>query len=604
MATTRSKAAVLHAALAPNGKIGKVKGKDDGYTLPTKLSTSVINRQKKLLNEENKHPVTDEAWHQFFSDYLDDIYKNIDKYLSILPQTKGGVTLTHAHLDIIKLEIGGFDEEFRDTSNQDKLKFNLGLYRRLFEQFKNKINPVFGCHRLNQLLSWIGVAVLKLFEDYNKKSPLDIIGFCRKIVVILELSVYPEVFFKYMTGTTTGNKLRSELNKNPGYSGIWLRKQEFLGFISSQGKDWDKKYDSGLRIFVRNYIRRLIGYMRTFDEDYPLGYAPIYMLNNEVHTYPLGKNGKPQVNPNPPTDYIISREDWDYIPNFLLPEGEAQLSYQKNHKIPEKWRHPPPDWWIDRTMLLLDYAWWKNSDDTHLAENIKRLRGTKELAKWKALNHMEPKSYKYFKGLWEQVWKYDMEEDNAAAGAGPGAASGIVTKMPGGGNKFQIFKDKDIALSKELCDRLKSKLLDYRQLDDAAIAATAATTTNKVECYLRDNNYINNLKNLNNSNNSIIYSQNNKADLLEHVSKILKIQASARHAIPSKITTRRSSRSLRIAAPGLEKDVINRPIGFPTLGPLEPVIEISSNKKKLRNTGSSAASSAGTVKASSRRNTV
>jgi hypothetical protein len=514
------------------------------------------------------------------------------------------VILTHAHLDIIKLEIGGFDEEFRDTSNKKKINFNLGLYKSLFEQFKDKINPVFGCHRLNELLSWIGVAVLILFERYNKKSPLDIVGFCRKIVVILELSVYPEVFFKYMTGDSSGvkTKLRPIIENKPGYYGIWLRKQEFLGVISSQGKDYDKKYDSGLRIFVRNYIRRLIGYMRTFDEDYPLGYAPVYILNNEVHTYPLGKDGKPQVNPNPPTDYIISREDWGSIPNFLLPEGEAQLSYIKNHKNPVHWHPPPPDWWIERTKLLLNYEWWKNSDDAHLAENRDRLSGTKELAKWKALNHMEPKSYKYFEGIWDQVW----DDDNPAAGTGPGAASGIVTNIQVGGNrKFQIFRDKYITLSNELCKRLKSKLLDYRQLDAATIAATAATTTNKVECYLRDNNYINNLKNLNNSNNSIIYSQNNKEDLLKHVLKILSIQASARHAIPSKITTRRSSRSLRIAAPGLEKDVINRPIGFPTLGPLEPVIETSSKKNKSRNTGSSAASSADTVvKASLRRNTV
>ena len=597
MATTRSKTTVLVAALAPKGKIGKnAKVKemeiDDGYTLPTELSNSVIKRKEKLLNEEKMHPVTDENWHQFFTDYLDDIYKNIDTYLLILPKPKGGVTLTHAHLDIIKLEIGGFDEEFRDTSDKKKINFNLGLYKSLFEQFKDKINPVFGCHRLNELLSWIGVAVLILFERYNKKSPLDIVGFCRKIVVILELSVYPEVFFKFMTGDSSGKKnvLPPTLKKKPGYYGIWLRKQEFLGVISSQGKDYDKKYDSGLRIFVRNYIRRLIGYMRTFDEDYPLGYAPIYILNNEVHTYPLGRNGKPQVNPNPPTDYIISREDWGSIPNFLLPEGEAQLSYMKNHRNPVHWHPPPPDWWIERTQLLLKYEWWKNSDDAHLAENRERLHGTKELAKWKALNHMEPKSYKYFEVLWNQVW----DDDNPAAGTGPGAASGaasgIVTNIQVGGNrKFQIFRDKYITLSNELCKRLKSKLLDYRRLDAATIAATAATTTNKVECYLRDNNYINNLKNLNNSHNSIIYSQNNKEDLLKHVLKILSIQASAR----------------QIDAPELEKDVINRPIVFPTLGPLEPVIETSSNKKNSINTGSSAASSADTVKASSRRrNTV
>jgi len=359
-----------------------------------------------------------------------------------------------------------------------------------------------------------------------------------------------------------------------------------------------------LRIFVRNYIRRLIGYMRTFDEDYPLGYAPVYILNNEVHTYPLGKNGKPQVNPNPPTDYIISRDDWDCIPNFLLPEGEPQLSYLKNHRKPEKWHHPPPDWWLERTKSLLKYEWWDNSDDAHLAENIDRLHGTKELAKWKALNHMETKSYTYFEGLWEQVWNDDMEEDNAAAGAGPG----IVTKMTGGGGKieFQIFKDKDIALSNELCNRLKSKLLDYYLLDNATIAAT---TTNEDECYLRDHNYINNLKNLNNSNNSIIYSQNNKADLLRHVSEILKRQAIARQAIARQATARQATArqasarqaSARQAIPSKKpsKMIIRRstrrPLRFPTLGQLDPVIEISSNKKNSRNTGSSSASSADTI---------
>jgi hypothetical protein len=578
-------------ALAPKAPITK----DKGYTLSTELSKSVIKRKQKLLDEEKNNPVNDEDWHQFFSDYLDDIYKNIDKYLSIIPKSQGGTHLTHAQLDIIKLENGGFDEVFSDTSDQDKLKFNLGIYKSLFEQFKDKINPVFGCHRLNELLSWIGVAVLKLFKDYNGKSPLDIFGFCRKIVVILELSVYSEVFFHYMTGDSSGvkNKLRPILEKKPGYYGIWLRKQEFLGVISRKGKDYSKKYDSGLRIFVRNYIRRLIGYMRTFDEDYPLGYAPVYILKNDVHTYPLGKDGKPQVNPNPPTDYIISREDWDSIPNFLLPEGEAQLSYLKNYKEPTQWRHPPPDWWLKRTKLLLKYEWWKNSDDKDLEINIDRLQGTKELAKWKALNHMLPEYYNsIYDKLWDAQWEEDQNEGNATA------------TMPGGGTKhwellklyvnkkrklkkrkFQIFKDEDIKLSKELCERLKSKLSDYFRLN------IVVATTSKDEGYLRDDYYTNNLNSLNNLNNSIIYnSQNNIADLFKHVSNILSKQASAR---------RSSRKPLQITAPGLLEPVINRPIGFPTVGLLEPVIETSSKKNKSRNTGSSAASSADTVKASS-----
>jgi hypothetical protein len=155
----------------------------------------------------------------------------------------------------------------------------------------------------------------------------------------------------------------------------------------------------------------------------------------------------------------------------------------------------------------------------------------------------------------------------------------------GGKGKFQIFKDEDIKLSKELCERLKSKLSDYFRLNIVAETATK-------EGYLRDDNYINNLNSLNNLNNSIIYnSQNNIAELLKHVSNILSKQASAR---------RSSSRPLRIAASGLVQPVINRPIGFPTVGLVEPVIETSSKKNKSRNTGSSAASSADTVEASSR----
>ena len=547
----------------------------DSYKLQTELTAAAKNRNAKMLKEEEDNPVTHEQWCLFFYDYLQDIYINIDSYLLKITKAPGGVILTHAHLEAKYLVDGGFDEAF---SNKDTINYNIGLYTTLFTQFKDKTNTVYNCKRVNELLSWIGDAVLRLFDNYNTISINSLIDFCRKIAVILEIAVYPEAFFYYITGNSLGQteKILIKFKDKAWYKGIWIRKQEYLGVISSSGKNYLKKYDSGLRIFVRNYIRRLIDYMRKFDKTYPLTHAQIYSYGNHIHTYSLPEDGIfPQPPPNP--DYIISPKDWNKIPAFLLPDGDAQLIYTKNHRPFLEWFNKPPDWWIERTIELLEYRWWDNSDDKDRDKHIERLKENngKNLAKWKALNHIYKENYKTYEIAWEAEWA---DEHPDPAKGGRGVVGGVGSRRTlTNKKKFQILKKEDIALLPKICKELKSKLLQYFKLNIVYPDINKINDDENTEGYLRDGNYINNL------DTSIISSSSRS---LRPVSEPL------RQLRPTSV------RPLRPASEGNIPNNVRFYDAIPPRIALDKPLKRKTNSKNNR--GSSSASSADTVNASNR----
>ena len=480
--------------------IDKKKKGEDGYKLSTTLSQQSKNLIAKNIEDEIKFPINSQDWIIFFCEYFDYIEKNITVCLSKIPG------LTHLKLyDLYKADIssGGFDIEF---DKYNKLNYNIGLYEELFKQFRDGTNPINNCTRLNLLLSYIGEAVLRVANNRNSTSGNALIEFYRKLVVILELSVYPEVFLHYMTGDSTGHTHKVDFTYHDEtthlwYIGIWIRKQEFLGVVSSNGKNYWKKFDTGLRLFVRNYISRLITYMRTYSLTYPLAYEMPYNYSADVKKvirYPLPYNGAYKYSA-PPENYYISRDDWDYIPNFLLPDDAAWTSFAKNFKHPSKWHNPPPQWWIDRTLeLLLGFAWWKSG--TNEEEHYKRQlegEGSKNLKKWLALNSILPQQYESY----EIAWEADEEDDEEA-----GMSYGGGTKYLKQKNKksFKIIPDKDIKLDPKISKELKHKLTEYFKLN------IVKSKNKKIEGHLRDNTYIDNL------NNSIIYNvHNSEVKMLE-----------------------------------------------------------------------------------------
>ena len=489
--------------------IEKKKKGEDGYTLSTTLSQQSKNLIAKNIEDEIKFPINSQDWIIFFCEYFDYIEKNITVCLSKIPG------LTHLKLyDLYKADIssGGFDIEF---DKYNKLNYNIGLYEELFKQFRDGTNKINNCERLNLLLSYIGEAVLRIANRRNSTSANNLIEFYRKLVVILELSVYPEVFLHYMTGDSTGQTHKVDFtyhdkSTHQWYIGIWIRKQEYLGVISSNGKNYWKKYDSGLRLFVRNFISRLITYMRTYSLTYPLGYEMPYNYSADVkkrEITPLPYDGVYKYSA-PPDNYYISRDDWDNIPNFLLPDDAEWTSFAKNFKHPSKWNNPPPQWWIDRTLELLQgFAWWKSgtSEEEHYK---KQLTGTKNLAKWLSLNCILPQQYESYEMTWEAE-----NEDFEEAGMSYGGGKTRTTYFKKINKKsFKIIPDKDIALDPIIIKELKYKLNEYFKLN-------IVKSKDKKEGHLRDNTYIDNL------NNSIIYNvQNSKIKMLESEPEPLKKQ--------------------------------------------------------------------------------
>ena len=470
----------------------------DGY----KLSTDLTKRSKNLIEmnaqEYIDYPINSEDWIVFFCDYFDYIQNNIDPCLS---KIKGLSHLTIGDLYKVDLSGGGFDSEF---DNFDKLDYNIGLYDALFTQFKDGTNKINNCVRLNLLLSYIGAAVQRMAGHYNKTSANALIEFYRKIATILEIAVYPEVFLHYMTGDSTGHTHTIDLNyhgqaKIAFYTGIWVRKQEFLGVVTSEGKNYWRKLDNGMRLFVRNYIRRLITYMRSYNATYPLDYELPYNYSADpakVARYPLPVEGAYKYSA-PPENYYISRDDWNFIPNIFLPDNCAWNSRDKDYIDPTKWNHPPPLWWIERTVELFEETeWWRVKDSVVEAIST-RLRGTVRHKKWMAINCILPQQYESYNELWDAEYEDELNEEYEEGYADYEGYGGI-SKM---NNKskarlastprpiFKIIQDKDRMIHPDIYKELKYKLRDYFKLNVVVVKAKSA------QSYLQDDTYIDNLCN-------------------------------------------------------------------------------------------------------------
>lgn len=489
------------------------------------LSTELTYKQKqkfaKMKDDELKFSINDEDWIIFFCEYFEYIGKNMSVCFKKIP----GVNHKVSDFYSIDLDAGGFDNVF---DNQETINFNIGLYDALFNQFKDGTNKINNCKKLNLLLSYIGSAVLRIAKYHKSTSINSLIEFYRKIATILEIAVYPEVFMHYMTGDSSGSTTEIDFSYHNKathlwYIGIWLRKQEFLGMISGNGMNYLKKYDEGLRLFVRNYIRRLISYMRIYGKNYPLGYEVPYNYSSdvkEVIRFPLPYDGVYQFAKSK-ENYYISRSDWDNIPNILLPSEAVWESFFKKYKEPKEWNNPPPKWWIDRTVSMLDgFEWWQ-MNAAAIQRRSDNLEGTKKLTKWLALNSILPEQIDSYDELWE-VDNEDLEagmdyrggsnsQDNLKKGKKKKAEyfnSGKVFNK-----KFKILPDKLITLDNLIYKELNDKFVNYFKLN---IEYKKGVGQN-IEGYLRDNTYIDNL------NSTILYCSHYSA-----VKKVSKVKVSTK----------------------------------------------------------------------------
>lgn len=465
-------------------------------------SDAAKREEERIRNDEAKFPIDDEDWVVFFCEYFDFIENNIGECLSKIPELHN---VSIGDLYKVGIDGGGFDNAFDNYGNTN---FNIGLYYSLFTQFRDGTNKISGCNKINLLLSYVGKALLRMAGIYNSKSPNDLIAFLRKIVVILELSVFQEVFLHYMTGDSTGHKHSIDFTYHKKtthnwYIGIWLRKQEYLGVVTSNGKNSRIKYDNGLRLFVRNFLNRVITYMRTYGSNYPLECEKPYNYSANIKKVlrdPLPYNGLYKYTA-PMHYYYISKDDWDYMPNFLLPDDARWTSFAKNFKHPSKWHNPPPQWWIDRIEdkkgLLKGFAWWKSGTDVEEKFKI-LLEGTKDLAKWLAINGTLPEQYNEHSELWDAD-----NEDFEEAGMKFGGFYGGISKTPSKKTKkiFKIIPDKDITLDPQIKKELKYVLKQYFYYN-----ADKCTNTNaSSKCDLIDDIYTNKL-----INSSILYFTDKK----------------------------------------------------------------------------------------------
>lgn len=503
------------------------KEEEDGFDIDLELSDRAKEEIQKIVDDENNNPVTDEQWILFFCEYLLYIENNISLCLSKIPELQY-VSIN----DLINADLneGGFDKAFDIPSD---IQFNIQLYYALFTQIRDRKNEIVDCRRLNLLLSYVGSAVILIGEQYNKISSSHLTNFLRKIVVILELSVFQQVFLLYMTGDSTGNTHRVDFEHHHDflthrwYIGIWIRKQEFLGVLTRKGKHPRKKYDNGLRLFVRNFLNRIILYMRKYCSNYPLGHIKPYEHScniKKVERDPLPYKAVPQVSTRMEY-YYISRADWDYIPNFLLPASaeEESLSSNKEKKHPSEWNNKPDQWWIDRIEdkkgLLGGFTWWESGTDVNEFE--KRLKYTKELAKWLAINGTLPEQYEEHSKLWDA----DFEE----AGAKPvkyakvstsakvaklakfGGISAMKQKKSSSKKEFKILSDKYITLDPQTNEVLKN-ILDMMQYFKFTNATCARTSDERI---FNDNIYTNKL------NSSVILYNTDKKIIRKAVKKTL-----------------------------------------------------------------------------------
>jgi hypothetical protein len=499
----------MNMAQAAAAARGNRQPRDEGYKLSTELTKKSKDLIAKNESDNTTYPINSEDWIVFFCDFFDYIQNNIDLCLS---KIKGLQHVTIVDLNKVDLSGGGFDSDFDDFG---KFNYNVGLYEALFTQFRDGTNKINNCARLNLLLSYVGAAVLRMAGHYNKTSANALIEFYRKIATILEIAVYPEVFLHYMTGDSTGHTHRVDLKyhgqaKANFYIGIWIRKQEFLGVITSDGKNYWKKYDNGLRLFIRNYIRRLITYMRTYNATYPLGYELPYNYSanpKDVLKNPLPFDGVYQY-AAPLENYYISREDWKFIPNIFLPDNCRWNFEDKDYKDPKDWNHPPPKWWVDRTIEFFDNTEWWHVKDSVVESISTKLRETVEHKKWMAINCILPQQYESYSELWD-VENEDEEEEYR----GYGGISKVHTKTKAHNNRtghhqpFKIIPDKDRAIRSIILSELRSKLREYFKLNVVVVkpSKTAKASVNGVQSHLRDDVYVDNL-----CNYSMLYNSSHK----------------------------------------------------------------------------------------------
>jgi hypothetical protein len=528
-AAARGQGLSARPATAPAGRrTGRAQAAQaDGYKLSTDLTKKSQNLIAMNEKEYSDYPINSEDWIVFFCDYFDYIQNNIDPCLS---KIKGLSHLTIADLYKVDLSGGGFDSEF---DNFDKLNYNIGLYEALFTQFKDGTNKINNCIRLNLLLSYIGAAVNRMAGHYNKTSANALIEFYRKIATIIEIGVYPEVFLHYMTGDSTGHTHAVDLNyhgqaKEAFYTGIWVRKQEFLGVVTSEGKNYWRKLDNGLRLFTRNYMRRLITYMRSYNATYPLGYELPYNYSadpTKIVKTPLPLKGVYQYS-TPPDNYYISRDDWNYIPNIFLPDNCAWNSRDKDYIDPTRWNHPPPSWWIERTVELFEETEWWHVKDSVVEAISTRLRGTVRHKKWMAINCILPQQYDSYNEIWDVEYEDErdegeMYEEAGHRGYGGGHKGGNACGLAGGHGgfaggistintkakaslEFKIIQDKDREIHPEVYKELKYKLREYFRLNvvvvksksaESHLVVKAKSKSKSAESHLRDDTYIDNLCN-------------------------------------------------------------------------------------------------------------
>ena len=430
---TASKSA--RSARSAKSAASKSPENDDGFDLSTEPSKEMLDRLDAIKEEEAQNPIGDDEWNEFFYVYLKYIEENIGVCLKALP-TGAPLKVLLSKSQTLAFLKGGYDNEL---NKDEKLDENIGYYNLLFSDFKdgttNKLN---GCVNINLLLKYVGYAVLKLAENHKKNSDNELIEFYRKIAIILELAVYPEIFLFYF------EFLKKTTPIPYWYKGIWIRKQEYLGVIpKGEKRNYDKKFDTGLTRFVRNYIRRAIVYTRIQDvrknqQAYPFAYENPYNLSPDpiiaLQNPPLPLNGV-YIYKDPDDDYHISSDDWKYIPDFLLPNNDLHTQV-KEYKKPSEWNKPPPDWWIERTKTLLGFCWWTKR--VNIDNKRKELEGTKKLAKWKQLNGILPGNYNGIAIAWDGNYEeYDNKGFVDAVAADDAEADAIAAKVsiPTGGNR-------------------------------------------------------------------------------------------------------------------------------------------------------------------------
>ena len=427
-------------AKAKSLDVAITKYEKEGWPLSTAIPKSLdsaLKKKEKLPPIHNQEIVLVD----FFEEYLNTIYLNIEEYLKA-----GDSGKTVGSLSELKITNGGFDRAFQYTNEKDKdfnskkFTFNLDIYKRLFTQFAKFGNPGSDNKengmrlnggtklRLNLLISYLGKAVLRLVEKCGGDEE-QLKALYSKIVVVLELAVEPNIFLHFM---------KQPKNKTK-YKVIWERSQEYFGIYK---ETWDDKkdYDAGIRKFVLNYVRRLIIYMKTYNKEYDLGYEKPYNYSSnsvEALTFPLPEDGVYKY-----TEYKhhfrIHPLDIDFIPDALLIHynrlpATTNKRYQFKHYFDPTERdrsesnfHVIPDEkWVEEAVKLFGGKWWKMPPNV-VEDRSTYLLSTKEQSLWTNLHMYGKEEYEEMLKTWYDEYGEDYDENGIliVPGAGAGAGGG------------------------------------------------------------------------------------------------------------------------------------------------------------------------------------